>query len=143
MSNNVVSFTEVWVSKLAVVLRQQNPNTRFGGFVLDAASGEPIEGADVQVYAWNWNNQFLMGEQVRTDRNGLFSAQGVANYNNLLYVTHAAEALATANNLNVYNYNNRPRPQKQVVFFTDRSLYRPGQTIYYKGIAVLFDQEID
>ena len=34
----------------------------------------------------------------------------------------------------------RPIPQKQVVFFTDRSLYRPGQTIYYKGIAILVDQ---
>ena len=141
--SNVISFTEVWVSKLAIVLRQQNPNTRFGGFVLDAASGEPIAGADVQVYAWNWNNQFLMGEKVRTDRNGLFSAQGVANYNNLLYVTHAGQALATAYNLNVNNYYNRPTPQKQVVFFTDRSLYRPGQTIYYKGIAILVDQQRD
>ncbi len=142
-ANNVVSFTEIWVSKLALVLRQQNPNTRFGGFVLDAATGEPIAAADVQVYAWNWNNQFLLGEKVRTDRNGLFSAQGVANYNNLLYVTHAGQALTTANNLNVYNYNNRPTPQKQVVFFTDRSLYRPGQTIYYKGIAILVDQDGD
>ena len=141
--NNVVWFTEVWISKLAVVLRQQNPSTRFGGFVVDAASGEPIAGADVQVYAWNWNNQFLMGEKVRTDRNGLFSAQGVANFNNLLYVTHAGEALATANSLYPNNYYNRPTPQKQVVFFTDRSLYRPGQTIYYKGIAILVDQEGD
>ena len=30
-----------------------------------------------------------------------------------------------------------------MVFFTDRSLYRPGQTIYYKGIAILVDQEGD
>ena len=29
------------------------------------------------------------------------------------------------------------------IFFTDRSLYRPGQTIYYKGIAILVDQEGD
>ena len=43
------------MSKLALVVRQQNTDGRFGGFVLDAASGEPIEGADVQVYAWNWN----------------------------------------------------------------------------------------
>ncbi len=74
--NNVVCFTEVWVSKLAVVLRQQNPTARFGGFVLDAASGEPIEGADVQVYAWDWNGHSVAGEKVRTDRNGLFSVAG-------------------------------------------------------------------
>jgi hypothetical protein len=142
-SNNVVSFTEIWVSKLALVLRQHNPSTRFGGFVLDAASGEPIAGAEVQVYAWNWNNQFLLGEKVRTDGNGLFTVQGLANYNNLLYVSHDGQALATVNNLYAYNYNNHPTPQKQVVFFTDRSLYRPGQTIYYKGVAILVDQQGD
>ena len=119
-ANNVVSFTEVWVSKLAVVLRQQNPNTRFGGFVLDAASGEPVAGADVQVYAWNWNGQFVAGEKVRTDRNGLFSAQGIANCNNLLYVTHAGQALATANNLYVYNVFNSAGPAK-----ANRLLHRP------------------
>ncbi len=142
-SNNVVSCTEVWVSKLAVVLRQHNPSTHFGGFVLDAASGEPIAGADVQVYAWDWNGHWVAGEKARTNDNGLFSVAGIANHNNLLYVTHAGESLATANNLYVNNYYNRPTPQKQVVFFTDRSLYRPGQTIYYKGIAILVDQESD
>ena len=30
-----------------------------------------------------------------------------------------------------------------MIFFTDRSLYRPGQAIYYKGIAILVDQEGD
>ena len=29
------------------------------------------------------------------------------------------------------------------MFFTDRSLYRPGQTISFKGIAFLVDQEND
>ena len=142
-SNNVVSYTDVWVSKLALVVRQQNNDGRFGGFVLDAASGEPIEGAEVQVYAWDWNGTVTTGAKAKTDRNGLFSVAGVSNHNNLLYVSHAGQELATANNLYPYVNNYRPIPQKQVVFFTDRSLYRPGQTIYYKGIAILVDQEGD
>ena len=67
----------------------------------------------------------------------------MAGHNNLLYVTHAGQELATANNLYPYANNYRQIPQKQVVFFTDRSLYRPGQTIYFKGIAILVDQEGD
>ena len=47
-SNNIVSYTDVWVSKLALILRQHQTTASFGGFVLDAASGEPIEGAEVQ-----------------------------------------------------------------------------------------------
>ncbi len=142
-SNNVVSYTDVWVSKLALVVRQQVNDARFGGFVLDAASGEPIEGADVQGYAWDSNGAVTTGAKVRTDRNGQFSVDGLFNHNNLLYVTHAGQELATANNLYAYPNNYRPIPVKQVVFFTDRSLYRPGQAIYFKGIAILVDQEGD
>ena len=58
-------------------------------------------------------------------------------------MTHAGQELATADNLYPNANNYRPIPQKQVIFFTDRSLYRPGQTIYYKGIAILVDQEGD
>ncbi|MEI8372538.1 MAG: alpha-2-macroglobulin family protein [Planctomycetota bacterium] len=142
-SNNVVSYTDLWVSKLALIVRQQNTDGHFGGFVLDAASGEPIEGAEVQNYAWDWNGHFTTGAKTKTDRNGQFSVEGILNHNNLLYVTHAGQELATANNLypNVSDF--RQIPQKQVIFFTDRSLYRPGQTIYYKGIVILVDQEGD
>jgi uncharacterized protein YfaS (alpha-2-macroglobulin family) len=142
-SNNVVSYTDVWASKLALIIRQQNSDARFGGFVLDAASGEPIDGAQVQVYAWDWNGQVTAGAKTRTDGNGQFLVNGVANHNNLLYVTHAGQELATANNLYPYSYNTRQIPYKQVVFFSDRSLYRPGQAIYFKGIAILVDQERD
>ncbi len=113
--------------------------------MLDAASGEPIAGAEVQGYAWDWNRNGAVttGAKAKTDRNGLFSVEGLIGKNNLLYVTHAGQELATANNLYVNANNNRPIPQKQVIFFTDRSLYRPGQAIYYKGIAILVDQEGD
>ncbi len=142
--NNIVSYTEVWVSKLALVIRQQNMDGRFGGFVLDAASGEPIEGADVQVYAWNWNGGAVTtGPKTRSDRNGQFAVGGIANQNNLLYVTHAGQELAANGNLYPNSADFRQIPRKEVIFFTDRSLYRPGQTIDYKGIAILVDQEGD
>ncbi len=139
--SNVVSCTEVWVSKLALVVR--SAEAQFAGFVLDADSGEPQEGAEVQVYAWDWNGHFGAGEKTKTDGNGRFSVRGETNKNNLLYVTHAGQELATANNMYAFVNNYRYVPQKQVVFFTDRSLYRPGQAIYFKGIAMLVDQEGD
>ena len=35
------------------------------------------------------------------------------------------------------------RPEAQTIFFTDRSIYRPGQTIQYKGICLWVDQDKD
>jgi uncharacterized protein YfaS (alpha-2-macroglobulin family) len=37
----------------------------------------------------------------------------------------------------------QPEPQLQTVFFTDRALYRPGQTIQYKGICLRVSQSKD
>ena len=59
--------------------------------MLDAASGEPIAGAEVQGYAWDWNGDVTTGAKAKTDRNGLFSAEGLIGKNNLLYVTHAGQ----------------------------------------------------
>ena len=64
-ANNVVSFNEIWASKLALVVRQQNTDGHLSGLVLDAASGEPIEGADVQAYAWDWNGAVTTGARSR------------------------------------------------------------------------------
>jgi hypothetical protein len=140
---NVVSYTDVWVSNLALIVRSDYTNGRFGGFVLDALSGEPITDAEVQVFSWDWNGHFTTGSKIRTDRNGQFSIIGIVGQNNMLHVTHAGQELASANAIYPYANNFRQPPQKQAVFFTDRSLYRPGQTIYYKGIAILVDQEND
>lgn len=45
----------------------------------------------------------------------------------------------------VYNYQNidyrYEGKEMNINTFTDRKLYRPGQTIYFKGVAVSFDQE--
>src|SRR5207248_251816 len=36
--------------------------------------------------------------------------------------------------------NNKIEQVKKIFFFTDRSIYRPGQTVYFKGIVVTKDQ---
>ena len=124
-------------------LRQNGPNGRFGGFVLDAASGEPIEGADVQVYAWDWNNQFRQGEKVRTDRNGLFSVAGIVSYNNLLYVTHAGQELATANNFYSNVLQQQPDSAKAGRLLHRPLALSPRPDDRLQGIAMLVDQEND
>ena len=41
-----------------------------------------------------------------------------------------------------YNYNNENVPENISVFlFTDRSIYRPGQTLYFKGITISNTQQ--
>ena len=141
--NNQVTFADFWVSSLAVVMRSRPAQERVEGFVLDAVSGEPLAGADVQ--AWcrvNWNS-FSAGPTGKTDANGLFSIPVGARQGCLVYVTLKDQQLSSANDYYYYGFNRKPQPFRRTLFFTDRSLYRPGQTIQYKGISIAVDQEAD
>ena len=43
--------------------------------------------------------------------------------------------------LNRYYERGESRPEEHITLLTDRALYRPGQTVYVKGIA--YEQEAD
>jgi hypothetical protein len=140
-SNNQVSFAQVWVSDLALVMRTRATEGVTEGFVLNATDGEPIPGATVRAWARNrTNGRFESGGSAKTDHNGLFRF-GRENEGFVLLAEHKGQRLATGHEY--WTGKSRPDadPYTRTVFFTDRSLYRPGQTIQYKGICFRVDQE--
>ena len=142
--DNVVRCSEFWVSDLALVMRTRSGQTELAGFVLEADSGEPIEGAEVQLWVRpGWQGGWQPGPKTKTDRNGLFAIEGTHQKNHLLLATHKGRQLATGNEYSVYSRPRQQDPYRRTVFFTDRSLYRPGQTVNYKGICIRVDQKSD
>jgi hypothetical protein len=140
---NVVTYTDFWVSELALVMRNRHGDGLIDGFVLDAVSGVPLEGADVQVWLRQRDNRFAAGEKVKTNEDGLFSVRSDANFGCLLDVAKNGQRLATGNDYYNGRYDNTPKPYNHTVFFTDRALYRPGQPVQYKGICVKVDPNAD
>ena len=141
-SNNQVLFNDFWVSSLALVMRVQHGAGVLEGFVLNAASGEPLAGAEIRSWFRNNQGQRQAGPTAKTDANGLFRLQSTER-SQLLLATWQDQRLATANEYWVNRYFNPPRPFLRTIFFTDRSLYRPGQTIQFKGICLDVDTEKD
>lgn len=142
-TNNVVTYTDFWVSDLAVVMRSEPGSGKIEGFVLDANTGEPIDKANVQTWVRNNNNVIQPGPAVATDKNGLFSTPAVAQNGHLILVTHKDQTLGGANDYYNSGRFGRAQPHTRTVFFTDRSLYRPGQTIQFKGLCINTDMEND
>jgi uncharacterized protein YfaS (alpha-2-macroglobulin family) len=136
-------MTEVWVSDLALVTRTREG--KLEGFVLKAGSGEPVTGSEVAV--WHLDNQGnrIADPTLTTDENGFYSIKPAQNAGYLFRARHDGQELATAGDIWTYNWQNwQPqRPDAQTVFFTDRAIYRPGQTIQYKGICLWVDQTKD
>jgi len=140
-SGNNISVARIWVSDLALVVRSLNQDGLVEGFVLDANSGEPL--ADAKVTRWEYNspsNLYRMVDETYTDKNGIFSFSRDGDWNYSLFVAeYGGQKLATENIYWIYLAQSDPAPSEQTIFFTDRSLYRPGQTIHYKGICIRTD----
>src|SRR6185503_3216110 len=134
-----------WVSDLALVVRPHN--RRIEGFVLEAGSGEPVSGAEVM--SWHLDpqgNRVADGQGVRTDEAGMFSFAAAEQRPSLLRVrARIGDMVQELGSMQEYwsHALPEPEPQTQTLFFTDRALYRPGQTIQYKGICLRIDQAKD
>lgn len=143
-ADNVVSYAAVWVSDLALVVRTRGGQPILEGFLLGAEDGEPVEGAEVRAWVNQRGNQGHAAlEPVKTDKNGFFRIPARNRHNHVLVAQHGNRQVATAGGYSVAEHDRTAKPFERTVFFTDRSIYRPGQTIYYKGIAVEADQNRD
>ncbi len=134
--NNDVSITPVWVSDLALLLR--TVENRVEGLVLEAESGEPVGNARVEMWYFTDTGKRLRGTEARTDEHGSFTITPEDGNRSLLLKASAtirgvAQSVAAMNQVHV---GGKPQPERKenVVLFTDRALYRPGQMIHFKGI---------
>ena len=140
---NQLYFCTFWVSDLAIVVRQSHGTGIVEGFVLDARSGEPIAGATVRGWASSDRRTRQPGEAVKTDANGLFRLSHLINQSALIEATVGRRRLITENTYGAHTQDIRQEPLERTFFFTDRAIYRPGQTVQYKGVAIRADQETD
>lgn len=140
---NIVSVAPIWVSDLALVVRHRQIEGVNEGFVLNAITGEPIAGAKVLVWKGVQQGGLTQDQTFTTDKNGLFLVPHFKN-NHLPFVLvahYGGQYAVTANPLFSGYERSTGKVVPRTVFFTDRSIYRPGQTIAYKGICIETDQE--
>ena len=119
-------------------------------FVRELETGKPIAGASVKVF--NKENQGLTEySNTNTDENGLFNVRNPKNKQPAFcfeikkgkdyLFTAESEYLNYAEDINPpidpANDENIEKQNKQLFFFTDRSLYRPGQIVQFKAIGII------
>ena len=140
-NDNNVSVAPIWISDLALVMRSIHRDGIVEGFVLNAITGEPLVDATVTAWIYNRTNQrYRPGDQILSDKNGFFGfSYDDRNEGFIVVAEYEDNILASRNAYHTSSGQSNPVPHKQTVFFTDRSLYRPGQTIHYKGICIRMD----
>ena len=127
-------------------------------FVLNRETGKPLSGAKVQTWWTQYDystraNKKIKGELQTADKNGWLrlTKNSPNRQGNLqLEITSGDDRLFLDDQQYVYyrgedasnaalSADQYEQQNVKVFFFTDRSIYRPGQTMYFKGIAVTKD----
>jgi hypothetical protein len=129
-------------------------NSNLDFFVLNRDNGQPLATAAVQVWEQKYDyssSKYVKekGKLYRTDANGYFKMEQRNNkdnnryssYSYLLDISHSNERFFMDDLIydTYYTRDNGPKEPKIVTslfLFMDRSIYRPGQTIYFKGIVM-------
>jgi uncharacterized protein YfaS (alpha-2-macroglobulin family) len=144
--NNVVQATLVWVTRLAIVSSPDRRTAALAGHVVDIASGEPVAGATVKVFVRQQRLDsagFVERGSATTDTDGRYELAAEQGSELLLVATATiAEKLHSVptDSLHVWRQDQESRGTS-IVLVTDRGIHRPGQTVFYKGIAGSFDHE--
>ena len=110
--------------------------------IVDRNTGSPIKNAEIYLKNEKTRRSAVINKKLLTDKNGFASFKTNSYYQNVVITVKTKEDVATfgnmylrENNRNNYNKNNSKTVIKPFIF-TDRSIYRPGQTVYFKAIVL-------
>ena len=139
-----VALTPIWVSKLSFLTRRtKKEEVEF--FVMDRTDGNALKSVKAKLYYEKYNYTLRkyewksLGTKV-TDVNGYFKVLPGSDYRNFYAdFSLADDRLNTQDSYYQYEYSEDNRIYTKTVFFTDRAIYRPGQTVHFKGIVLQTD----
>lgn len=139
------TVTPFWVSNISWMQRKNETNQNEFRLV-HRKTGLPLIEAEVQVYDQVFNRysrvmENNLAETLTSDKNGLITVPPRPKDRRFaLKVSHRGETTWIDQS---FYQGTPPRsrpPHTRTHFFTDRQVYRPGQTVHFKGVAIEYSQ---
>ncbi len=143
LDKNYISENRFFVSELSLTTNN-NYNTNSGYYVFNRNTAKPIPNAKIEAYKNEYS--YVKREYVYnkisteyTDGNGYAPLNKISKdsyYDIRLDISKNDDFISESTYL--YNYNNKENKDyiTEVKFFTDRAIYRPGQTVNFKAICI-------
>ena len=137
----ITNFIEFQVSELSFISKNEN-NGMVDFYVLNRATGMPIPNARLTNYFRDYNYDTrqtdlkIIGTH-QTDKDGFATIAPDSKPRNFnVMLTKNQDTLINDGSFYVSNYSQQDQKRITTFLFSDRAIYRPGQTIYFKGIVV-------
>ncbi len=131
------AFSTIQVTNLALVETETEDHKIFQ--VIDRNNGKPIVDADVELSFTENNNRSIQKENFKTNLFGEINIEKTKyRYRNLNAKVKFGSDTAYFGDYYVSQHYKREKAETEfkAFLFTDRSIYRPGQTVYFKAIAI-------
>ena len=153
--SNILATAHFTVSRLAITHEGhswESSNRQMQRLLIsDALTGEKLSGVKVNFYRQEYNQrknayEEILTETRTTDANGFCSMNNdaIKQYHLIAEavreVNGQRDVLRDGTSISALHFSSEPE-QETTLFFTDRALYRPGQTIYFKGVMLLKNEE--
>lgn len=151
VSNDKSERCEFTISRLANFVRNRSQDV-YEFYIVDRLTGAPVSDAVITIKKSDSKNIYNDIDQVKTDSKGFAVYDLSRIYNrdkgNLYSYRYSVSKGDDKQNVLAYfsySYNfqtNEQSGSKEIInLFTDRSIYRPGQTVYFKAVNLLQDKE--
>lgn len=133
------------VSDLAYFSRTKDKG-KIDLYVVNRVSGHPQKGIAVTVYKQAGHGEKIALSQTgtyTTDSNGHCEFVPSERYGSFIQLTNDKDQYFPLNSASSY-FHTRTQPENRephISLFTDRAIYRPGQTVYVKGIVWFATQD--
>ncbi len=142
-TSNSFAYTDIQVTNLALVETRSQSHHIFQ--VIDRINGEPKKNAKLKLtYQENYDRDFLT-KSFTTDNLGTVKIPLPSKrWTSIRTTVLAGDDTAYFGDYYInpkYNHNERKNVIYKSFLFTDRSIYRPGQPLYFKGIVVKRENE--
>ncbi|AUC20771.1 alpha-2-macroglobulin [Polaribacter sejongensis] len=133
-------FGTATIQATNLTLIENNFDDKYNYQIVDRNTGKPVKNAEVSLS----NNKPRRGESINktltTDKSGFASFKSDDYYADVIIKVKTKDDVATFGNHYLYKTNRRQQNEVneslQSFIFTDRSIYRPGQTVYFKSIVI-------
>ena len=151
---NAIAYTLLNINTLSFI-NKSNDIKDVEFFVLDRETGNPLKGAEATIYVsqYDYNKskyEYIKSGKYTSDKDGYFVVKNDGKSRTFyMDLDYKGQFLSTRGYNFGYGYNyfsegfyqseyyakKEAKPYMQTIFFTDRSIYRPGQTLYFKGLV--------
>ncbi|NOY50163.1 MAG: hypothetical protein GXO88_06355 [Chlorobi bacterium] len=138
---SIMASLKLTVSELSYILKPVNGQGKAGMYVLNRETGKSIAYVEISIYKRKYNNrgrsyEYVEIDKLHTDKKGFvaINRDKKDDFGSYIFRLQKGNDILFSANYLEFQRSFSPRAVLRTWLFTDRAIYRPGQTVYFKGI---------